>query len=180
MNRQVFHLLLLLPHDDDDLAYFCLCRNDVRRHWDKINVALGLLHLQRLCCLSLYLTFGSLPLPRQLAFRSKDVRDDRRGSDKSSELKRLATAGVAAETAASGIARTAAGSAAAALVGEGDNYGEDEAKDGAGKAKIEVEASTTAILQWCSVNGGRNKWQGEEISKDSSDGETDIDCCRFW
>ena len=65
--------------------------------------------------------------PRQLAIRSKDVRDDRRGSDKSSELKRLATARVAAETAASGLAGTAAGSAAAALVGEGDNYGEDEA-----------------------------------------------------
>ena len=178
MNRQVFHLLLLLPHDD--LAYFCLCRNDVRRHWDKINVALGLLHLQRLCCLSLDLTFVSLPLLRQLAIRSKDVRDDRRGSDKSSELKRLATAGVAAETAASGLAGTAAGSAAAALVGEGDNYGEDEAKDGAGKAKIEVEASTIVIIQWCSVIGAKNKWHGEDKGKDSSDGETDIGRCRFW
>ena len=178
MNRQVFHLLLLLPHDD--LVCFCLCRNNVGRGEDEIAAVLRLLHLLHLSFLSLVLTFASLPLPRQLAIRSKDVRNVRQGSDKSSEIERLATAGVAAETAASGLAGTAAGSAAAALVGEGDNYGEDEAKDGAGKAKIEVEASTTAILQWCSVNGGRNKWQGEEISKDSSDGETDIDCCRFW
>ena len=78
MNRQVFHLLLLLPH--------------------------------------------------QLAIKSKDVRDVRRGSDKSSELKRLSAA------------EAAAGSAAVALVGEGSDQGEDEAEEGEGKANIEIDA----------------------------------------
>ena len=53
-----------------------------------------------------------------------------RGRGKSSELKRLA----AAEAAAGGAL------AAVAPVGEGGHQGEDEAEDGAGKAKHKVEA----------------------------------------
>ena len=132
MNRDVFHLLLLLPHDD--LVCFCLCRNNVGRGEDEIAAVLRLLHLLHLSFLSLVLTFVSLPLPHQLAIWSKDVRDVRCGSDKSSELKRLTAA------------EAAAGSAAAALVGEGGDQGEDEAKEGDGKASNEIEGGTTKTI----------------------------------
>ena len=127
---------------------FFLSRNNVGREEDEIAAVLRLLHLR---CLSLVLTFVSLPLPHQLAIWSKDVRDVRRGSDKSSELKRLTAA------------EAAAGSAAAALVGEGGDQGEEEAEEVAGKTSGEIISE---------ADGGAE-------GNDSSESDTDIDCSGF-
>ena len=76
----------------------------------------------------------------------------------------------------------AEGSAATALVGEGGHQGEDEAEEGAGKAKLDIVAGKTKPIQPFRVTSVRlnYQWHDEEIGKDSSNTDANIDCCCFW